>query len=74
VISFQSRHTKTFMTKYMRFLNFSFVSNEASVLEYISPIYFPINYVGVVLHACVSDCAPTIQLTILDLSFLEALE
>jgi hypothetical protein len=58
----------------MRTPIFSFQSNEASVLEHIVPIYFPMHSVAVVLHACVNECAPMIGFTGLDLSFLEALE
>jgi hypothetical protein len=54
-------------------LIYSFVSNDASVLEHIAPIYPPIYYVIVVLHACVYECAPMIWLTRIVLSFLEAL-
>jgi hypothetical protein len=53
---------------------FSFQSNEASVLEHMTPIYFPIYSVVVVLHARVSECAPMIRLTRIALSFLEAIE
>jgi hypothetical protein len=58
--------------KYTRTLIFSFQSNEASVLKHIAPIYFPIYFVVVVLHACVIEYAPMIGLTRIDLSFLEA--
>jgi hypothetical protein len=64
---------KTFKIKYMRTPNFSFVSNKASVFENITHIYFSVYSVVVVLHACVNECAPTIVLTRLDLSSLEAL-
>jgi hypothetical protein len=52
---------------------YSFVSNEAIVLEHIAPIYPPIYVVIVVLHAWVYECAPMIGLTRIVLSFLEAL-
>jgi hypothetical protein len=58
-----------FKLKHMRTLIYSFVSNEASVLEHIAPIYS----VVVVLHAYVNECTPMIGLTRIDLSFLEAL-
>jgi hypothetical protein len=57
----------------MRTPIYSFVSNEANAFEHIAPIYFPIYYVVVVLHACVNECAPMIVLIRLVLSFLEAL-
>jgi hypothetical protein len=58
----------------MRTLVFSFQINEASVLQHIAPIYFPIYSVIIVLHACVNECTPLIGLSSLALSFLEALE
>jgi hypothetical protein len=57
----------------MRTLIYSFVSNEASVLEHIAPIYFHVYSVVIVLHAYVNECAPMIGLTRLALSFIEAL-
>jgi hypothetical protein len=57
----------------MRTPIYSFVSNEASVIEHIAPIYPPIYSVIVVLHACVYECTPMIGLTRIVLSFLEAL-
>jgi hypothetical protein len=70
----QDQVYEDFKLKHMRTLIYSFVSNEANVLEYIVSIYFfSIYSVVVVLHACVNKCAPMIQLTRLDLSFLEAL-
>jgi hypothetical protein len=58
----------------MRTLIYSFVSNQASVLEHIALIYFSIYSVVVILHACVNGCAPMIGLTRIDLSFLETSE
>jgi hypothetical protein len=55
----------SFKTKYTRTLIFSFGKNEASVIEHITPIYFPVYFVGVVLHSCVNECTPTIGLAIL---------
>jgi hypothetical protein len=60
---FRSLHTKTFKIKYMKTLIFSFQSNEASVLEYIAPIFCPIYSIVVVLHACVNECAPLLGFT-----------
>jgi hypothetical protein len=57
----------------MRTLIYSFVSNEASVLEHIAPIYFHVYSGVIVLHAYVNECAPMIGLTRLALSFIEAL-
>jgi hypothetical protein len=57
----------------MRTVIYSFVSNEASVLEHIAHIYFPVYSIVVVLHAYVNECTPMIGLTRLALSFLEAL-
>jgi hypothetical protein len=57
----------------MRTLIYSFVSNEESVLEHISRIYFPVYSVAIILHARVIECAPMIGLTTLALSLLEAL-
>jgi hypothetical protein len=47
----------------MKTLIFSFQSNEASVIEHIAPMYCPIYYVVVVLHACVNECAPMLGFT-----------
>jgi hypothetical protein len=58
----------------MRTLIFSFQSNKASVLKYIAPIYFPVYFVVIVLHACVSECTPMLGFTRIDLSFLETSE
>jgi hypothetical protein len=49
-------------------------SNEASVLEHIAVVYFPIYSVVVVLHACVNQYAPMIGLTRITLFFLETLK
>jgi hypothetical protein len=57
----------------MRTLIFSFQSNEASVLEHIAAIYFPVYSIVKLLHAYVNECASMIGLTRLTLSFLEAL-
>jgi hypothetical protein len=53
---------------------FSFQSYEASVLEHITPIYFHIYSVVVILHAYINGCTPMIVLTRIALSFLEDLE
>jgi hypothetical protein len=60
--------------KHMRTPIYSFVSNEASVIEHIAHIYFPIYSVDVVLHACVNGCAPMLRFTRIGISFLETLE
>jgi hypothetical protein len=60
--------------KYMRTLFYSFVSNEACVLEHIAPIYFHIYSIAVVLHACVNGCTPMLRFTRIGLSFLETSE
>jgi hypothetical protein len=60
---FQDEVYKDFKTKYMRTQIFSFQCNEASVLEHIAPINFPVYYVVVVLYVCVNECAPMIGLT-----------
>jgi hypothetical protein len=57
--------------KYTRTLIFYFQRNEASVLEHIAPIYFPVYSVVVVLHVCVNECATILGFTRIDLSFLE---
>jgi hypothetical protein len=56
----------------MRTPNFSFLSKEESVLEYIEHVYFPVYSIDVVLYAYVNECTPMIGLSRLDLSFLEA--
>jgi hypothetical protein len=60
---FQDQIYEDSKSEYMRTLVFSFQCNETSVLEHIAPIYFPVYSVVVVLHACVSVCAPMIGLT-----------
>jgi hypothetical protein len=44
------------------------------VLEHITPIYFLIYSVVVVLHAGVNECAPMLGFTRIILSFLETSE
>jgi hypothetical protein len=61
---FQDEVHEDFKIKYMRTPIFSFQSNEASVLEYIAPIYFYIYSVVVVLHACVNEWTPMLGLTV----------
>jgi hypothetical protein len=63
-----------FKIKYTSTSIFSIQSNEASVLEHIAPIYFPVYSVAVVLHGCVNECAPMKGFTRINLSFLDALE
>jgi hypothetical protein len=70
---FQEQVYEDFKMKYTWTPIFSFQSNEISFLEHITPIYFFIYSVVVVLHACVYEYAPMIGLTRIVLSFLEAL-
>jgi hypothetical protein len=58
----------------MRTLIYYFVSDEASVLEHIAPIYFPIYSVVVVLHVGVNECTPILVFNRIGLSFLETSE
>jgi hypothetical protein len=60
--------------KYTRTLIYYFVSNEASVLEHIAPIYFPIYSVVVVLHVGANECAPMLGFNRIGVSFLETSE
>jgi maltodextrin utilization protein YvdJ len=59
----QDQVYEDFKINYTRTPIFSFQSNEASVLEYITPIYFLVYSVVVVLHAHVIESAPMIGLT-----------
>jgi hypothetical protein len=69
-----SNNSWDFKIKYMGTSIYSFVSNEASVLEHILSIYFTVYSIDVLLYACVNGCTPMIGLTRIDLSFLETLE
>jgi hypothetical protein len=70
----QDQVYEDFKINYTRTLIFSFQSNEASVLEHITHIYFHVYYVVVVLHAHVIECALIIGFTRIGLSFLETSE
>jgi hypothetical protein len=75
VISLWScRSSWDFKTYYTRTLIYSFVINEANVLEHIAPIYFPIYFIVVVLYARAIECAPMLDFTRIVLSFLETSE
>jgi hypothetical protein len=72
-MSYEDFKIKTFKTIHTRTPMYSLVSNEASVLEHIAPIYFPIYSVVIILHSSVNECAPMIGLTKFALSFLESI-
>jgi hypothetical protein len=75
VISHRSNSSLwAFKIKYTRTPIYSFVSNEASVLDHIAPIYFSIFSIVVVLHAGVNECTPMLGFTRIGLSFLDTSE
>jgi hypothetical protein len=59
----QDQVYEDFKINYTRTPIFSFQNNEVSVLEHITPIYFLVYSVVVVLHACVNGCTPMLGFT-----------